>query len=148
MIKNLQQALGPLRALQQGVLEAKKKAEKTVADNIALTAKSRATGHIAGLIGVSETDKGTSVYVGQDGPESELAAYIEFGTGTVNVEDTILSVAAKYGIQDTGAIDEAFKFIKTKLGHGKSQPFFFPAIYEHQDELIPEIDNELQKLAH
>lgn len=140
MIKNLNDSLSPLNALLKGAREAVNKAELNVANRIAEQARSVAPGSLGSKISVIQTGEETIIDAGD-----ELSAYVEFGTGTATVEATILAVAGPS--QDTDIIDEAYKFFVTGKGHGKSHPYFFPAIYEHREELLPEIEKELENLT-
>jgi hypothetical protein len=137
MIKNLEQALQPLRNLQTRAREAANRAELTVAERIAESARIAAPGSLGGKISVTQTGEETIIDAGD-----ELSAYVEFGTGTDNVEANF----ALYG-RDPLIVDEAGKFIVSKLGNGTAHPFFFPAIYQHRDELSEEINKQLQDLT-
>jgi hypothetical protein len=135
MIKNLEEALRPLRNLQAHAREAANRAELTVAERIAESARIAAPGSLGGKISVSQTGQETIIDAGD-----ELSAYVEFGTGDTNV----LKNFATFG-NDPILTKEAKKFFVSGEGTLLAHPFFFPAIYEHRDELIPEIEKELQK---
>lgn len=136
MIKNLNEALSPLSSLLHGVKQAKKTAEFTVATRILEDAASAAPGSLGSKIFIRQEDEETIIDAGDD-----LSAYVEFGTGTTNVEANL----ALFG-NDPMMISEAEKFIQTRLGRGLAHPFFFPAIYRHQEEITEELNNELAKL--
>lgn len=132
-----EQVIAQLTGVGQQSLEAAQRGALIVGERIVADAKEKAPGSLSETINVSQTENETIIIAG-----AEIAAYVEFGTGTDNVEANF----AVFG-NDPGMIAEAGKFVVNRLGKGKAQPFFFPAIFNHQEELIPEIENELQKLA-
>lgn len=134
MIKNLQQALKPLLNLQKGARQAVNKAELIVADRIAESARIAAPGSLGGKIAVSQTGEETIVNAGD-----ELSAYVEFGTG----QNAEVFLAGKPDEQ----VAEAKKFFVNGEGTLNAHPFFFPAIYRHRDELLPEIEKQLTELT-
>lgn len=133
MIKNLNDALSPLNDLLKGAAEAKSRAELTVANRIAESARIAAPGSLAGKINVQQDGQETIIDAGD-----ELSAYVEFGTGQ-NAESFL---AGKPEEQ----VAEAKKFFVNGQGTLNAHPYFFPAIYMHRDELPEEIDIELSKL--
>lgn len=137
MIKNLEEALGPLRALQKGAKKAKSAAELTVAKRIAESAAVAAPGSLGSKIRVSQSSEETLVDAGD-----ELSAYVEFGTGDINVTRNF----AAFG-DDPLLTEEARKFFVSGKGSLNAHPFFFPAIYRHRDEISEEVDKELTKLT-
>lgn len=129
-----EQAISQLQNLGNNSRLAMKKAEKTIADRIANDAKSDAPGSLPIGISVSQTENQTTIIAGE-----EIAAYVEFGTGDY-AKEYVATLPAE--IQE-----DAEKFFISGKGHGRTHPFFFPAIERHQGELNDELDNELQKLA-
>jgi hypothetical protein len=134
VIKNLNDSLSPLNALLKGAREAVNKAELDVANRIAEQARSAAPGSLGSKISVIQTGEETIIDAGD-----ELSAYVEFGTGQ-NAETFL---AGKPEEQ----VAEAKKFFVNGEGTLQAHPYFFPAIYEHIDELPGEIDKQLSELA-
>lgn len=132
MIKNLHDALEPLARLKSSAREIVNRAELTVANHIAESARAAAPGSLGSKIFVTQTGEETIINAGD-----ELSAYVEFGTG-INAEQFL---AGKPDEQ----VAEAKKFFVNGEGRLNAHPFFFPAIYEHRDELIPEIEKEIEK---
>lgn len=130
MIKNLEQALQPLRNLQAHAREAANRAELTVAERIAESARIVAPGSLGGKISVTQTGQETIIDAGD-----ELSAYVEFGTG----QNAEVFLAGKPEEQ----VAEAKKFFVNGEGTLQAHPFFFPAIYQHRDEIIVELEKEL-----
>lgn len=130
MIKNLEEALRPLRNLQAHAREAANRAELTVAERIAESARIAAPGSLGGKISVSQTGQETIIDAGD-----ELSAYVEFGTG----QNAEVFLAGKPEEQ----VAEAKKFFVNGEGTLQAHPFFFPAIYRHRDEIIEELEKEL-----
>lgn len=130
MIKNLEEALRPLRNLQTHAREAANRAELTVAQRIAESARIAAPGSLGGKISVSQTGQETIIDAGD-----ELSAYVEFGTG----QNAEVFLAGKPEEQ----VAEAKKFFVNGEGTLQAHPFFFPAIYRHRDEIIEELEKEL-----
>lgn len=130
MIKNLEEALQPLRNLQAHAREAANRAELTVAERIAESARIAAPGSLGSKISVSQTGQETIIDAGD-----ELSAYVEFGTGQ-NAETFL---AGKPEEQ----VAEAKKFFVNGEGTLQAHPFFFPAIYQHRDEISEELEKEL-----
>lgn len=133
MIKNIESALQPLKALQQGMQEAARRGELTVANRIAEDARAEAPGSLGSKISVIQTEEETII----DGGD-ELSAYVEFGTG--------LNAEAYLSGQPEIVKEEAIQFFVTGKGTLKEHPFFFPAIFAHEEEIIPEVEKELIKL--
>lgn len=134
MIKNLEAALAPLSLLQKQGKETIRHAELIVAERIAQSARIAAPGSLGGKISVIQTADETII----DGGD-EISAYVEFGTG-VNAE---VFLAGKPEEQ----VAEARKFFVNGEGRLNAHPFFFPAIYQHRDELAEEIEKELTNLT-
>lgn len=130
MIKNLEQALQPLRNLQAHAREAANRAELTVAERIAESARIAAPGSLGGKISVTQTGQETIIDAGD-----ELSAYVEFGTG----QNAEVFLAGKPEEQ----VAEAKKFFVNGEGTLQAHPFFFPAIYRHRDEIIEQLEKEL-----
>lgn len=137
MIQNLADALAPLKSLQRNALEAKQRAEFTVANRIAEQARAHAPGSLGSKISVIQTGEETII----DGGD-ELSAYVEFGTGNANVTANLIEFGS-----DPDMVAEAAKFFVSGKGTLASQPFFFPAIFENRDELFPELEKELNNEA-
>lgn len=133
MIKNLDEALGPLNDLLKQVRPAINRAELTVAERIAEDARAEAPGSLGSKISVLQTGEETIIDAGD-----ELSAYVEFGTGQ-NAETFL---AGKPEEQ----VAEAKKFFVNGQGTLAAHPYFFPAIYAHRDELPEEIDKELSRI--
>lgn len=127
-------SLSPLNALLKGAREAVNKAELNVANRIAEQARSAAPGSLGSKISVIQTGEETTIDAGDD-----LSAYVEFGTG-VNAGNFLKGKPQEQ-------IDEAWKFFAGGEGTLQPHPYFFPAIYEHIDELPGEIDKQLSELA-
>lgn len=134
MIKNLQEALSPLDQLRQEAREAVNRGELVVAERIAESARVAAPGSLGGKISVNQTGQETIIDAGD-----ELSAYVEFGTGQ-NAETFL---AGKPEEQ----VAEAKKFFVNGEGRLNARPFFFPAVYEHIPDLLPEIDQQLQDIV-
>jgi hypothetical protein len=134
MIKNLEEALGPLLALQKGAKAAKDRAELIVATRIAESARIAAPGSLGGKISVSQTGEETII----DGGD-ELSAYVEFGTG----QNAEAFLAGKPEEQ----VAEAKKFFVNGEGTLGAHPFFFPAIYQHREEITEEIEKQLNEIT-
>lgn len=130
MIKNLEQTLQPLRNLQAHAREAANRAELTIAERIAESARIAAPGSLGGKISVTQTGQETIIDAGD-----ELSAYVEFGTG----QNAEVFLAGKPEEQ----VAEAKKFFVNGEGTLQAHPFFFPAIYQHRDEIIEELEKEL-----
>lgn len=132
-----EQAIQQLQNLVKNSNEAMRKAEFTVANNIALTAIQLApeeTGKLVESIDVSQDDSKTGISVA-----APHAAYVEFGTGPF-AADYVAGLPEEWK-------DEAQKFFVNGEGHSQAHPFFYPAIQQHLPELLPEIEKELEKLT-
>lgn len=130
-----EQAIAQLESLQSK--EPMKKAEFTVANNIALTAIELAPEDTAALIESIRVDQGedsTSVSVG-----APYSGFLEFGTGPF-AADYIATLPAEWQ-------EEAHKFFVNGKGKGMPYPFFYPAVQQHQEDIIPELEKELAKLV-
>lgn len=132
-----QQAVGQLQTLAANSKAAMKKAEYTVANNIALTAIELApenTSLLVGSIDVLQDEAKSSVIV-----RAPYSGYVEFGTGPF---------AAEYvgGLSEPWK-DEAMKFFVNGQGHSQAHPFFYPSIQQHIPELMPELQKELERLT-
>ena len=67
---------------------------------------------------------------------SNLAAYIEFGTGRF---------AASYLAGQAEEVSkEAIKFYVDGTGTLQASPYLFPAFYRYRDQIIPEINRRLE----
>ena len=131
-IKGLQQALKNLQALQERTRKAMRRGEKKVADKIAADARSNAPvdkGLLIASIGVEQNENSTTVFAG-----AGYAAYQEFGTGPL--------VEVPLGLEDY-----AKEFKITGEGNTSPQPFFFPAVFKHQEEIVTAVEEELSKLV-
>lgn len=132
-----QQAIEQLNNLANNSKDAMRKAEFTVANNIALTAIQLApenTGQLVNSIDISANDNLTSIAVG-----APYAPYLEFGSG--NFAKEYVSTLPKEWQ------DEAMRFFINGEGRTQAHPFFYPAIQQHAPELMPEIEKELSKLT-
>lgn len=130
-----QQAIEQLQSVLINSKSAMKKGEKKVADIIVEEAKSEAPGLLSNKIYNHQTEEETIIVGGDD-----LSAYVEFGTG---------EFAAEYTSTLPPEIQkEAYDlFFVNGKGKGRQQPFFYPAIFHNQDNVITSVDDELQKLA-
>src|SRR5690606_5112832 len=80
-------------------------------------------------------DNGYTVYITTD---SNIAAYIEFGTG---------SQSAQYlSGQPQEVSEEAIKFYINGEGTMKPQPYLFPAFFKYRDMVQPEIEKRVNQL--
>lgn len=132
-----QQAIEQLQNLAKNSKDAMRKAEFTVANNIALTAIQLApedTSKMVDSIEVLQDESKTSVIVG-----ALYSGYAEFGTGPF-AADYVAGLPEEWK-------DEAMKFFVNGEGHSQAHPFFYPSIQQHIPELLPEIEKELEKLA-
>ena len=123
-------ALRELAQLQRRAKKAQRRGEKRIAEKIVAEAKSRAPGSIGAGISFTQTEDSTLIFGG-----TELAAYNEFGTGT--------AAAAYLAGQPQEVQDEAYKFYINGEGKIPARPFFFPAIFAHQQEIVPAVIEEL-----
>lgn len=131
-----EQAISQLQNLIQNSKEAMKRAEFTVANNIALTAIQLApeeTSQLVESIEITQKDEKTSVIV-----EAPHSGYVEFGTGPF-AADYVSELPEEWK-------DEARKFFVNGLGHSQAHPFFYPAVQRHVPELFPELEKEFKKL--
>jgi hypothetical protein len=132
------QVIAQLKQIQQQSVDALKKAEFTVVNNIALTAIELApedTSQLMASIRVEQDSTGSSVIVG-----APYSGWVEFGTGPVAYADYISSLPDEWKA-------EAEKFFVTGKGHGAPHPFFYPAVQLHENDIYAEVDKELSKLA-
>ena len=95
------EAIAQLRQLEQGARKAMQAGELKVANEIAEDAKLAAPGSLPSGIYVTQNETETVVVGGED-----IAAYVEFGTGTMNVR-------ANFSVfkNDPLIVNEAGKFI-------------------------------------
>lgn len=131
---NSQQAIEQLKNLEKESRQAMKRGELKIATKIANDAKSNAPGSLPSGIYVEQTETETVIIGGQ-----EIAAYVNYGTGNFAKE----YVASLPESQQ----EEARKFFISGKGHGSPNPFFTNSIFRHEQEILPAIDEELQKLA-
>lgn len=132
-------AVGQLKNLQRNADQARRTAELTVANRIAEEAKINAPGNLGSKISVEQTETTTTVIGG-----ANLSAYIEFGTGDANVTKTLSE--APEGFQAI-MTEEAAQFFVSGKGNLSAKPFFFPAIFANEPDIIPEVEAELLKLT-
>lgn len=121
-----------LRDLRRQTEEAKQRGILKTAKLIEADAKSlvpRNLGALAGSIGIEQ--KPDVTYVFADKP---YAAYQEFGTGA------LVQVPSGY---------EAYakEFFVNGKGKTHAQPFLFPALFKNQESLLPNVEEEIQKIA-
>lgn len=133
-INGMTAALSQLQNLPQQASERIQAAIDKTANNIVQEASAQAPGSLSN--GISATPGNLSSLI--DGG-SELAAYIEWGTG-----DFAKAYVATLPVDQQ---EEALRFFVTGKGHGRPQPFFFPSIMRNTPELLEAIEKELQKLA-
>lgn len=133
-INGMAAALSMLQNMPTKASERIQEAIDKTANKIVQEASAQAPGSLAN--GISATPGNLSSLI--DGG-SELAAYIEWGTG-----DFAKAYVATLPKEQQ---EEALRFFVTGKGHGRPQPFFFPAIMRNTPELLEAIEKELQKLA-
>lgn len=129
--KGVQDAIKELAALKERSRRAMRKGELKVAKLIAAEAKAKApvnVGNVKSGIHVEQTEESTTV-VGGD----KIAAYQEFGTGP------LVSIP-------TGYDEDAKQFFVNGKGKTSPQPFFFPAVFKYQEQIIPAVEEELAKI--
>lgn len=131
---NSQQAIEQLKALDRDTKAAMRRGELKVANKIANEAKSLAPGSLPSGIYVEQTENATTIVGGEN-----IAAYVNFGTGNFAKE----YVASLPESQQ----EEARKFFISGKGHGSPNPFFTNSIFRHEQEILPAVEEELQKLA-
>jgi hypothetical protein len=131
---NHAQAIAQLQALAKGAQQAMKVGELKVAEEIVADAKLAAPGSLPSHIYATQTETETVVVGGPD-----ISAYVEFGTGNF-AKEYVQSLPPEWK-------EEAIKFFITGKGHGAPQPFFFPAVLKHQDEILTAVEQELMKLT-
>ena len=130
-LKGIQDALRDMQRLVTNVNRAKKVAELRVAERMAADARALAPedkGLLIAGIDTKQTENTTSVV-----SEAGYSAYQEFGTGSLTAIPQGLEGYAK-------------EFFVNGEGNTAPQPFFFPAIFKHREELIPEVEKELVKI--
>lgn len=130
-LKGIQDALRDMQQLTTKVNRAKKIAELRVAERMAADARALAPedkGLLIAGIDTKQSDTSTSVV-----SEAGYSAYQEFGTGPLTAVPQGLESYAK-------------EFFVNGEGQTAPQPFFFPAIFKHKEELIPEVEKELAKI--
>lgn len=130
-LKGIQQAMKDMRQLASKANAARRKGELRVAEKMAADARALAPedkGLLIAGIDATQNDVSTKVV-----SEAGYSAYQEFGTGPL--------VKIPQGLEEY-----ASEFIVNKQGHTPAQPFFFPAIFKHQAEVITEVEKELNKI--
>jgi hypothetical protein len=128
------QAITQLRQLAAGADRARLAGELKLANEIAEDAKLAAPGSLPSQISVTQNETATTVIGGP-----ELSAYVNYGTGNF-AKEYVESLPEDQQI-------EARKFFISGKGHGAARPFFTNAIFKHQDEIIPVIEQELLNLT-
>lgn len=131
-IKGIQKAYRQLQQLKENSRKAMRRGEKKVADKIAADARSNAPvdkGLLIASIGVEQNEDSTTVFAG-----AGYAAYQEFGTGPLTSIPPGLEEYAK-------------EFYVNGKGNTPPQPFFFPAVFKHQEEIVAAVEEELSKLV-
>lgn len=136
------QVIAQLQGLALDSKKAMQAAELKVATAIADDARENVPTDLAGLagsIGVEQDDKETTVYVG-----APYAPFVEFGTG-----DTAHGGFAEAYVKTLPVEwqEEAIQFFVNGEGHQQPQPYFYPAVFKHQNDLEDAIGQELQKLT-
>lgn len=111
------------QAVQRGILKTAKLIEADAKANVPVD-----LGALQASIGIEQ--KPETTYIFADKP---YAAFQEFGTGP------LVSIPKGY---------EAYarEFFRTGKGTTNPQPFLFPALFKYQETLVPNVDEELQKL--
>lgn len=131
-----QEAIGQLQNIGTVSAQAMKQAELIIANEIAVTAIGLApedTAQLVGSIGVGQDEIGTDVHVA-----APYSGYVEFGTGPY-AKSYVEGLPSEWQ-------EEAFKFFVSGKGHTQAHPFFYPAVLQHQQELLPTLEKELDKL--
>jgi len=128
-LNQVKRALKDLRkhseaAVDRGILKTAKLIEADAKANVP-----RDQGLLAGSIGTEQKPGVTYVFA-----SAKYAPYQEFGTGPLT--------QAPPGYE---AYTREF-FVNGK-GHTGPRPFLFPALFKHQASLIPNIEEELQKVS-
>lgn len=132
-IKGLQEALRELQTLQVRARKAMRKGELKVAKVIADDAKAAAPfdmGNIEAGIHVEQDEFSTTI-VGGD----KIAAYQEFGTGP------LVSIPAGVDAEEVHRL-----FFVNGKGKTPPHPFFYPAIFRHEQDIVPAVEEELRKI--
>lgn len=129
-IKGLSGLLAKMRRLEADTQKAAQKGILKTAKAIEATAKAKAPVNTAELqksIGTEVKENTTYVFA-----SARHAPYIEFGTGTrVDIPK--------------GYEEYALEFFVDGSGHTGPKPFLFPAFFQHQGELLPNVDEEIKK---
>lgn len=130
-IKGMEQLLRDLKKMEQNVSKATQKGILKTARLIEADAKAKVPvdkGALQASIGVEQTP--TVTYIFADKP---YAAFQEFGTGP------LVEIPKGY---------EAYakEFFISGKGTTSAQPFLFPALFKNQETLVPNIEEEIQKV--
>lgn len=131
-----EQVIAELEAVANGSRDAMKKAEFTIANEIAVTAIQLApedTAQLQGSIGVVQSET-TSIEV-----TAPYAAYLEFGSGNY-AKEYVATLPKEWQ-------DEAIRFFINGEGRTMAHPFLYPSVQQHIGELPIEVNKELQKLT-
>lgn len=130
------QALRQLQQLEDKSIQAAQKQINRTANKIVQEASSAAPGSLSNTINSTQTTPlGAQIIAGT----SELAAYVEWGTG-----DYAKEYVATLSPEEQA---EALTFFISGKGKGHPHPYFFPSVYKNSPELLANIEKELQKLA-
>ena len=130
-IKGMDQALKKLKELRRDGEQATQKGIFKTAKLIEADAKLNvpvAQGLLQSSIGTEQKENTTYVFA-----DAKYAAYQEFGTGPLTEAPKGYEAYAK-------------EFFVTGQGNTPAKPFLFPAFFKHQGTLIPNIEEELQKV--
>lgn len=105
------------------------------ANRIFSEAMSNAPASIRSTFRLRSSDDGMTIEIFSD---SELAAYIEYGTG---------KFASLYLMgKPQEMIDNAMEFFINGLGMLAAKPYLWPAYYKYKDDILPEIEQKIQNL--
>lgn len=128
-----EEAIAQLTKLPELAEEARRRAELEVANIIANEARSAAPGSLGSKIFTEQSENATTIIGGND-----LSAWVEFGTGNF-AKEYVATLPKEWQ-------DEAMKFFISGKGRGHAQPFFFPSVFRHRDDILAQVELELQKL--
>lgn len=111
-------------AANRGILKSAKLIESDAKSNVPVD-----KGLLQSSIGLEQKSNTTYVFAG-----AKYAPYQEFGTGALTQAPKGYEAYAK-------------EFFVNGKGITRPQPFLFPAFFKHQSTIIPNIEEEMQKLA-
>lgn len=134
-LKGLKSVRGELKALRKKADRAMNRGIIKTAHDIKDSARASAPvdmGNLKRSIDVETKENTTFVYA--DPILAPHAPYVEFGTG-----DFAVAPAPEYN-------EYMREFFVTGKGTTRPQPYLFPAYFRHRDELVPNVEEELNKI--